>query len=194
MVMKFFPHVQNCGPSIKMPKNQKNNFGNIFKIFSENCWNIFRKSAKRGRKTPIFEKYFKNVPKIIFSIFWHFYTRPAILYVWKKFHNHSFFPSYFFHHLKIGGRWHISYWLSVLGKASHIEIIKKSQFSKSHDIFYYFRQRFGLQILFQVIFLTKLGDRLVSPRANYWWMMTQWKKGGSKWYINNNNNINKWEW
>ena len=69
---------------------------------------------KRGRKTPIFEKYFKNVPKIIFSIFWHFYTRPAILYVWKKFHNHSFFPSYFFHHLKIGGRWHISYRLSVL--------------------------------------------------------------------------------
>ena len=120
MVMKFFPHVQNCGPSIKMPKNWKNNFGNIFKIFSENCWNIFRKSAKRGRKTPIFEKYFKNVPKIIFSIFWHFYTRPAILYVWKKFHNHSFFPSCFFHHLKIGGRWHISYRLSVLGKASHM--------------------------------------------------------------------------
>ena len=115
MVMKFFPHVQNCGPSIKMQKNRKNNFGNIFKIFSENCWNIFRKSAKRGRKTPIFEKYFKNVPKIIFSIFWHFYTRPAILYVWKKFHNHSFFPSYFFHHLKIGGRWHISYRLTVLG-------------------------------------------------------------------------------
>ena len=105
----------------KMPKNRKNYFGNIFKIFSENCWNIFRKSAKCGRKTPIFEKYFKNVPKIIFSIFWHFYTRPAILYVWKKFHNHNFFPSYFFHHLKIGGRWHISYRLLVLGNVTHME-------------------------------------------------------------------------
>ena len=118
MVMKFFPHVQNCGPSIKMAKIEKIILG----TFLENCWNIFRKSAKRGRKTPIFEKYFKNVPKIIFSIFWHFYTRPAILYVWKKIHNHSFLPSYFFHHLKIGGRWHISYRLSVLGKASHMSV------------------------------------------------------------------------
>ena len=115
MVMKFFSHIQNCGPSIKMPKNRE-------KIFWEHFKNIFQKSAFYGRVSPIFEKYFENVPKIIFSFFWHFYTRPAILYVWKKFHNHSFFPSCFFHHLKIGGRWHISYWLSVLGKASHMHL------------------------------------------------------------------------
>ena len=120
MVMKFFPHIQNCGPSIKMPKNRKNNFGNIFKIFFKN--RRFTAAFRRFSKniSTIFGKYFENVPKIIFSIFLHFYTRPAILYVWKKFHNHSFFPSYFFHHLKIGGRWHISYRLSVLGKASHM--------------------------------------------------------------------------
>ena len=123
MVMKFFSHIQNCGPSIKMPKNRKNNFGNIFKIFFKN--RRFTAAFRRFSKniSTIFGKYFENVPKIIFSIFWHFYTRPAILYVWKKFHNHSFFPSYFFHHLKIGGRWHISYWLSVLGNVTHMAII-----------------------------------------------------------------------
>ena len=75
--MKNSLHVQICCPNSKMQKYLKNNFGNIFKIFFKNCWNIFRKSANYGRKTPIFEKYFKNVPKIIFSIFWE-----AILYVW----------------------------------------------------------------------------------------------------------------
>ena len=39
----------------------------------------FRRFSKNI--STIFEKYFKNVLKIIFSIFWHFYTREAILYV-----------------------------------------------------------------------------------------------------------------
>ena len=67
---------------------------------------VFRRFSKNI--STIFEKYFENVPKIIFQIFWHFYTREAILYVWKKFHNHSFFPSYFFHHLKIGSISHFA--------------------------------------------------------------------------------------
>ena len=87
MVMNFFSHIQNCFPSIKMPKIEKiilgtfsNFFSKIVEIFFENRRNakyfqfsngeiwehfqnifrkllkyFFRKSAKRGRKTPIFE-------------------------------------------------------------------------------------------------------------------------------------------
>ena len=134
MVMKFFPHIQNCGPSIKMPKNRKNNFGNIFKIFFKN--RRFTAAFRRFSKniSTIFGKYFENVPKIIFSIFLHFYTRPAILYVWKKFHNHSFFPSYFFHHLKIGGRWHISYPLSVLGNVTHMYYHTKFESTRCKNV------------------------------------------------------------
>ena len=34
--MKISANVKNCFTSSKMPKNRKNNFGNIFKIFFEN--------------------------------------------------------------------------------------------------------------------------------------------------------------
>ena len=78
----------------------------------------FRRFSKNI--STIFEKYFENVPKIIFSIFWHFCTRIAILYAWWNFHNHSFFPSYFICKLKMKHLWHIDNELFVLGKSSHI--------------------------------------------------------------------------
>ena len=31
IIMKFLPRIQNCGLSLKMPKNRKKYFGNIFK-------------------------------------------------------------------------------------------------------------------------------------------------------------------
>ena len=99
--MKNSLHVQICCPNSKMQKYLKNNFGNIFKIFFKNCWNIFRKSANYGRKTPIFEKYFKNVPKIFFLFFFHFWTRTSILYMLSIFHTYIFFSSFHFSHLKI---------------------------------------------------------------------------------------------
>ena len=98
MVMKILPHVQNCGASTKMPKNWKNNFGNIFKIFFKN--RRFTAAFRRFSKniSTIFKKYFENVPKIIFSIFWHFWNRTAILYICWNFHNHRIFSSYCFNH------------------------------------------------------------------------------------------------
>ena len=36
MIMKISANVKNCFMNSKMPKNRKNNFGNIFKIFFEN--------------------------------------------------------------------------------------------------------------------------------------------------------------
>ena len=117
MVMKFFSHIQNCFPSIKMPKNRKNNFGNIFKIFFKN--RRFTAAFRRFSKniSTIFGKYFENVSKIIFSIFWNFCTHTAM---WWNFHNHSIFPSYLFCKLKIRHLWHLDNELSVLGKSSHM--------------------------------------------------------------------------
>jgi len=55
-------------------------------------------------KSPVFsdfQKKIENVPKIIFSIFWHFCTRITILYMWWNFHSHSIFPLYIFSKLNI---------------------------------------------------------------------------------------------
>ena len=84
MIMKILPHVQNCNASTKMPKNRKNDSGNIFKLFFE-IWQIlisFKIFFENHQFSPTFKKYFENVLNIIFSFFWHFCTRTTILYEW----------------------------------------------------------------------------------------------------------------
>ena len=76
--------------------------GNIFNYF----WKLANIDLKyifieNHQYLLIFKKYFENVTKIIFSIFWHFWTRETILYICWNFHNHIIFPSYIFSHLKI---------------------------------------------------------------------------------------------
>ena len=70
MVMKFFPHVQNCGPSIKIQKNRKNNFGNIFKIFFKNrrFTAAFRRFSKK-----IFQQFSENILKMFPKLFFRFF-------------------------------------------------------------------------------------------------------------------------
>ena len=46
--MKISANVKNCGAISKMPKYQKNNFGNIFKIFFENQ-QIYAENRSRVR-------------------------------------------------------------------------------------------------------------------------------------------------
>ena len=71
---------------------------------------------------PIFKYFFENVPKIIFSIFLHFWTRTTILKLYWIFHNYSFFSSLLFSRLKIKILWHLDNGLSVLGKSTHMFI------------------------------------------------------------------------
>ena len=62
-IMKILPCIQNCGPSLKLPKNQKNYFGNIFqKIFENRQFLIIE---KRYYLKTLFSKCSRN-------IFWHF--------------------------------------------------------------------------------------------------------------------------
>ena len=52
--MKFLPCVQNCGLSLKMPKNRKKYFGNIFKKIFEN------RRFFNYQKLPIFQIFFRK--------------------------------------------------------------------------------------------------------------------------------------
>ena len=60
----------------------------------------FLKISDIRRYSPIFKKYFENVPIIFFAILLHFWTRTAILHICWSFHNPRIFSSYFFSHLK----------------------------------------------------------------------------------------------
>ena len=70
--MKILPHVQNCDASTKMPKNWKNNFGNIFKkiienwrklvIFKNRCINVLFRTCKNiGRKNTMVMKILPHI-------------------------------------------------------------------------------------------------------------------------------------
>ena len=71
MVMEISPHIQNSGASRKMPKDSKNNLGNIFKIFFEN-----------RRIVLIFKKYFflKMFPKLeVFCAFQRLFSKKKLI-------------------------------------------------------------------------------------------------------------------
>ena len=82
MVMKISSRVQNCGASTKMPKNQKNNFGNILKIFFENWQNA---AVKR--------RFLKNIFKMFLKLFFRFFGIFLLgkIFITIAFFLHSFF-------------------------------------------------------------------------------------------------------
>ena len=59
------------------------------------------------------KKIFWKCSQNYFLIFWHFWTREAIVYICWNFHNHIIFPSYIFSHL-IFVRLFLPFYISIV--------------------------------------------------------------------------------